>query len=115
MTKTADVVIAGGGVMGSAAAYFLTADPDFDGSVTVVERDPTYATASTTLSWGGVRQQFSLAENIRMSMFGIGFVKEAAESLKRDIRQAIAKPKEEPAETDDSPDARAARKMILLK
>ncbi len=81
MTETVDVVIAGGGVMGSAAAYFLTADPAFDGSVVVVERDPTYETAATTLSWGGIRQQFSLAENIRMSMFGARFVKQAAETL----------------------------------
>jgi sarcosine oxidase len=81
MTGRTDVLIAGGGVMGSAIAYFLTADPAFDGEVLVVERDPTYAMAATTLSWGGIRQQFSMAENIRMSMFGARFAKEAPERL----------------------------------
>ena len=66
MAESADVVMAGGGIMGSAIAYFLTADPAFDGSVVVVEPDPTYAQAATTLSWGGIRQQFSMAENIQM-------------------------------------------------
>ena len=42
MTQRWDVAIAGGGVMGSAVAYFLAADPDFDGSVVVIERDPAY-------------------------------------------------------------------------
>ncbi len=36
-----DVVIVGGGVIGSSVAYWLAADPDFDGSIVVIERDPT--------------------------------------------------------------------------
>lgn len=64
-----DVVIIGGGVIGSAIAYFLAADPDFDGSVLVLERDASYATASTSLSAGGFRQQFSVETNIRISCF----------------------------------------------
>jgi sarcosine oxidase len=76
-----DVVIAGGGVMGSAIAYFLTADPGFDGRVLVVERDPSYADCATTRSWGGIRQQFSTPKNIEMSLFGARFVKDAAETL----------------------------------
>jgi sarcosine oxidase len=67
----ADVVIVGGAVVGSAIAYFLARDPDFWGSVVVVERDPTYATASTTLSAASVRQQFSTPVNIQMSQFAI--------------------------------------------
>ena len=35
-----DVVIVGGAVMGSAAAYFLAADAQFDGSLLVLEQDP---------------------------------------------------------------------------
>ena len=81
MSKSADVVIAGGGVMGSAIAYFLGADPDFDGSVVVVERDPSYADCATTRSWGGIRQQFSTPENIRMSLFAARFIRSAAEVL----------------------------------
>ncbi len=81
MAKHYDVVIAGGGVMGSSLAYFLTANADFDGSVLVVERDPSYETSATTRSLGGIRQQFSTVENIRMSMFGASFARGAAESL----------------------------------
>ena len=74
-TSRADVVIVGGAVVGSAVAYFLARDPDFWGSVVVVERDPTYATASTTLSAASVRQQFSTPVNIWMSQFAIQVIK----------------------------------------
>lgn len=76
-----DVVIVGGGVIGSAVAYFLAADPGFRGSVAVIERDPTYAAASTALSVGSVRQQFSTPENIRMSLFGAEFIAGIREHL----------------------------------
>ncbi len=78
---TYDVVIIGGGVVGSSIAYFLAADPDFDGRVLVLERDPTYARSSTALSVGGLRQQFSTPENIRISHFGADFVRGAHETL----------------------------------
>lgn len=75
--RAADVVIAGGGVMGCAVAYFLTADPAFDGTVAVVERDPSYAACATARSWGGVRQQFSTPENVRLSLASLAFFREA--------------------------------------
>ena len=63
-----DVIITGGGIMGSATAYYLTkTDPSLN--VAVVERDPTYARASTTLSMSNVRIQFSLKQNIQISQF----------------------------------------------
>jgi len=79
--QTADILIVGGGVVGSSAAYFLTADPGFRGRVLVVEKDPTYGEAATARSAGGIRQQFSTPENIRMSQFGAAFVKNVAEHL----------------------------------
>lgn len=81
MANCPDVVIAGGGIIGSAAAYFLAASDDFDGSVVVVERDPTYQTGAAARSLGGIRQQFTTPENIRMSMFGAAFARTAARTL----------------------------------
>ncbi len=81
VTANFDVVIAGGGVIGSAAAYFLTAHPGFDGRVAVIERDPSYADCTTSRSVGGIRQQFSTRENILLSRFAAEFVKRADEQL----------------------------------
>src|SRR5512145_130579 len=67
---TADVVIVGGGIVGSAAAYFLSTDAAFRGRrIAIVERDPSYRDCSTARSAGGIRQQFSTPENIAMSQF----------------------------------------------
>ncbi|MEJ5359805.1 MAG: FAD-binding oxidoreductase [Desulfobacterales bacterium] len=66
--RSFDAVIAGGGIMGSSTAYYLVKTaPGL--KVVVVERDPTYARASTTLSMSNVRIQFSLKENIQISQF----------------------------------------------
>ena len=84
MDDKADVVIVGGGAIGSAIAFFLTEDPGFGGTVTVVERDPTYARASTPLSLGGLRQQFSNRENVEIGLFGRAFVDALPERLSVD-------------------------------
>ena len=56
--------------MGSSIAYHLVkADPGLD--VVVVERDPSYTQASSTLSVGNARVQFSLRENIQISLHAL--------------------------------------------
>lgn len=70
-----DVVIIGGAMMGSSTAWFLTENPDFTGSILVVERDPTYSFCSTTHSNSCMRQQFSSELNVRISQFAADFVK----------------------------------------
>ena len=80
-----DVVIIGGGVMGSSIAWHLLSDPNFGGTVTVIERDPAYARASSALSASSIRQQFSTPLNIHLSRFGIGFLRRAHELLDVDL------------------------------
>ena len=81
MSTTCDVAIIGGGAIGSAIAFFLKSDPTFAGRVVVIERDPTYAQASSALSASSIRQQFSTPENIRMSLFGIAFLRDIGRHL----------------------------------
>jgi FAD-dependent oxidoreductase domain-containing protein 1 len=75
------VVIVGGGAMGSAVAYFLAAMAGDLHDVTVVERDPTYRLASSALSAAGIRRQFSTPVNIRLSAFGVEFLRRSADVL----------------------------------
>ncbi|MGC6517077.1 MAG: NAD(P)/FAD-dependent oxidoreductase [Candidatus Puniceispirillaceae bacterium] len=70
-----DVVIIGGAIMGSSAAWFLSDNPDFNGRILVVEKDPSYEFASTTHTNSCMRQQFSSALNIKISQFAAEFVK----------------------------------------
>lgn len=69
-----DVVVAGGAIMGSMVALFLR-EEGFTGSIAIVEPDPTYSKASTTLSAASIRQQFSEPENIALSLFGLDFIR----------------------------------------
>jgi glycine/D-amino acid oxidase-like deaminating enzyme len=69
-------VIVGGAVVGSATAFFLADNPDFGGSVLVIERDWSYARSATALSSSSIRQQFSNPVNVQLSQFGTAFIRE---------------------------------------
>ncbi|XP_071567708.1 FAD-dependent oxidoreductase domain-containing protein 1 [Temnothorax nylanderi] len=91
-----DVLIIGGGAIGSSIAYWLKQKIYRDEfKVVVVEKDPTYTKASTTLSVGGLRQQFSLEENILMSLYGAEFV--------RNINEHLSVPGEPPIDVNYHP------------
>jgi len=80
ISKDADVLIIGGGAMGSSAAYFLKSKcPNM--KVVVVERDPKYLKAATTLSVSSIRQQFSIMENVMLSMWSYKFLKNCSKHL----------------------------------
>lgn len=70
-----DVIIAGGAIMGSSCAWFLSKERGFSGRVLVIEKDPAYQKCSTTLSISSIRQQFSTPINIRISKFGFEFLR----------------------------------------
>jgi len=70
-----DIIIVGGAIMGASTAWFLSKNEDFDGSVLVVERDPTYENSSTMHTNSCMRQQFSAELNVRISQFAADFVK----------------------------------------
>jgi sarcosine oxidase subunit beta len=69
--QTADVVIIGGGIVGSSIAYYLT-DAGCR-NVLVIERESAQGKGSTGKSMGGVRAQFSTPVNITMSLYSIPF------------------------------------------
>ncbi len=81
-----DVVIVGGAMYGSSVSWWLASNPDFGGSVLVVERDPTYEFCSTSHTNSCIRQQFSNEINVRVSQFGVEFVKNFREYMGNDPR-----------------------------
>lgn len=78
--RNADVAIIGGGIVGSATAYFVRRLAPACG-VVVIEPDSTYEFASTPRASGGARRQFSCPENIAMSNFAIPFIQRADATL----------------------------------
>jgi glycine/D-amino acid oxidase-like deaminating enzyme len=89
MREHFDVVIVGGAVVGSAAAYFLAQTLGSGARIVVLEQDPTYAHCATTRSVASIRHQFSTPENIRMSMFGTEFLRRAPTELAHDGEPAL--------------------------
>ncbi|MDQ3818503.1 MAG: FAD-binding oxidoreductase [Acidobacteriota bacterium] len=71
MAETAEVVIIGGGIVGSSVAYHLAQQGCTD--VLVIEREAHQGKGSTGKSMGGVRAQFATPVNIEMSLYSINF------------------------------------------
>jgi len=89
-----DVLIIGGGLVGSSIAFWLSQRFNSRGEFTigVVEKDPTYRNSTSTQGLGSLRQQYSLPENIEMSLFGADFM--------RNIERLLAIPAPEDHEDD---------------
>lgn len=82
-----DVIIVGGGVVGSATAYHLTRERGL--RVALIERDTSYAQCSTARSAGGVRQQFSTPENIALSQATLALLSSLTEVFGADADVAF--------------------------
>lgn len=76
-----DILIVGGGIMGSVIAYYLKQRLPKALTIVVVEKDPTYVNAASTNSFGAIRTQFSQEVNIRASVFGAQFLRTMKEHL----------------------------------
>jgi len=79
--NTAGVVIIGGGAVGSAVAWRLRHD-GFTDRIVVVERDRSYARASSFLAMGGIRQQFGSAVCVRMVQHSVALWREFDERMR---------------------------------
>ncbi|MEM7252208.1 MAG: FAD-binding oxidoreductase [Pseudomonadota bacterium] len=75
-----DIVIVGGGIIGSCTAFHLAA-AGVGEHVRVIEPDPTYQHAATPKSSGGVRIQFALSDNVQMSQYGHQFYREFGQRM----------------------------------
>jgi FAD-dependent oxidoreductase domain-containing protein 1 len=83
-SETADVVIIGGGIMGSATAYALTHAASPPRRIIIIERDLAFREASTPRSAGGVRHQFSTPQNILLSQATLTLLRELNERFGAD-------------------------------
>ncbi len=80
-TSVYDVVIVGGAVTGSSVACHLAAEPGFSGRIAVIEKDPSYQRCASALSAASIRQQYSTAINVAISMYGIEFLRAIGDRL----------------------------------
>ena len=82
--KSYDIIIIGGAVYGSAIAWFLTNNSNFDGKILVVEKDPSYEFSSTARTNSCIRQQFSTKINIQISQFGADYINNFRKNMNGD-------------------------------
>jgi FAD-dependent oxidoreductase domain-containing protein 1 len=66
----AKIAIIGGGVIGSSIAYYLALAGHAADVAVIIEPDPTYEFAATPRATGGIRQLFTVPENIHMAQYG---------------------------------------------
>lgn len=77
------MIIVGGAAHGASLAYHLAA-AGFGGRALLIEKDPTFQRAATALSASSIRQQFSTAANIAISLYGIQFLRNIGDLLEVD-------------------------------
>jgi sarcosine oxidase subunit beta len=82
-TNTADIVVIGGGVMGSSAAFHLAQRGVKN--VVLLEREQFFGTGATGRCAGGVRYQFSTEINVRLSIESLGMLERFREEIGQDI------------------------------
>ncbi|XP_017097823.2 FAD-dependent oxidoreductase domain-containing protein 1 [Drosophila bipectinata] len=80
-----DVLVIGGGGLGSSVAYWLKEKARDGLNVVVVEKDETFAKSATRVSVGGLCQQFSLPENIQMSLFAAEFLRNSKQNFGTEV------------------------------
>ncbi|MDQ0214148.1 glycine/D-amino acid oxidase-like deaminating enzyme [Oikeobacillus pervagus] len=85
--KKADIIIIGGGVMGSSTAYHLR-NIGYEGRIIVFEKDPIYEFSSTARSAGGIRQLYTTDINIQLSRHSLQVYKQFPKEMELDGEQA---------------------------
>ncbi|MBT2686599.1 FAD-binding oxidoreductase [Bacillus sp. ISL-47] len=83
MSIQADIIIIGGGVIGSSIAYHLLKD-GFTGKIIVFEKDGLYEFASTPRSAGGFRQLYTTVVNMQLSKYSLQIYKNFSQDMEID-------------------------------
>jgi len=84
VSKTSDILIVGGGIIGGSIAFhLLQKDPNL--RVTILEKEAETGTGSTSKATGGVRFQFSTEANVRLTQLSYRYFTHAEEILGRSV------------------------------
>lgn len=83
MSSHADIIIIGGGVIGSSIAYNLLND-GYTGKIVVFEKDGLYEFASTPRSAGGFRQLYTTVINMQLSKYSLQIYKDFSQNMSID-------------------------------
>ncbi|CAG5021462.1 unnamed protein product [Parnassius apollo] len=81
----ADVVIIGGGFIGTSVGYWLKTRAGAGLSVVILEKDLTYSGIQKNFSLGSLTQHFSLPENIYLSQYSAEFFRNIQANLNKDV------------------------------